>query len=431
MKTFAAPTIRLDYGKMRWLITSWLTLSTVLNVIEKQTLSIVAPFLRETLHISLEQYSYIVTAFLVSYGVMYAVGGWFVDRVGERIGMAACVGWWAVCTMLTSLVQGALSLGAVRFLVGLGEPGVYPAALKTTTRWFPKAERGTPIAVFSSGGAVGNMLAAPLIAMVALRFGWRASFLLPGTLGLLWLAGWLTIYRLPEKHPGVTAHDLAKLAEEDSTDPKLGWFALFRNRNVMALVLARLISDPVNYFYVFFIPEYLKSQRGFSLADIGMYAWMPFMAGALGGMVGGRWSDILIKRGTQPAKARLRILYMSAAVAPLGVLTSQVHSVAVALILMSLMSFIVYCWFINTAAVIPDIASVRQAGSILGIMGTAGTFGGMLFMPLVGFLVTRFGSYQLIFAIVGSVHVIGALILWGMIRIPKQTPDVLEECYEA
>ena len=166
MKTFAAPTIRLDYGKMRWLITSWLTLSTVLNVIEKQTLSIVAPFLRETLHISLEQYSYIVTAFLVSYGVMYAVGGWFVDRVGERIGMAACVGWWAVCTMLTSLAQGALSLGAVRFLVGLGEPGVYPAALKTTTRWFPKAERGTPIAVFSSGGAVGNMLAAPLIAMV-------------------------------------------------------------------------------------------------------------------------------------------------------------------------------------------------------------------------------------------------------------------------
>ena len=416
---------------MRWLIAFWLTLSTVLNVIEKQTLSIVAPFLRETLHISLVQYSYIVTAFLLSYGVMYAVGGLFVDRVGERIGMAACVGWWAVCTMLTALVQGALSLGAVRFLVGLGEPGVYPAALKTTTRWFPKAERGTPIAVFSSGGAVGNMLAAPLIAMVALRFGWRASFLLPGTLGLLWLAGWLIIYRLPERYPGVTPKELAKLSEDDSTDPKPSWFALFRNRNVMALVLARLISDPVNYFYVFFIPEYLKSQRGFSLADIGMYAWMPFMAGAIGGIVGGGWSDFLIKRGTQPAKARLRILYISAAVAPLGVLTSQVHSVALALVLMSLMSFIVYCWFINTAAVIPDIASVRQTGSILGIMGTAGTLGGMLFMPLVGFLVTRFGSYQLIFAIVGSVHVIGALILWSMIRIPKDTPRALEECYEA
>jgi MFS family permease len=174
---------------MRWLIAIWLTLSTILNVIEKQTLSIVAPFLRETLHISVAQYSYVVTAFLLSYGVMYAVGGWFVDRVGERIGMAACVGWWAVCTMLTSLVQGVFSLGAVRFLVGLGEPGVYPAALKTTTRWFPKAERGTPIALFSSGGAVGNMLAAPLIAVVALRFGWRAAFLLPGILGLFWLAG--------------------------------------------------------------------------------------------------------------------------------------------------------------------------------------------------------------------------------------------------
>jgi ACS family hexuronate transporter-like MFS transporter len=423
---------------MRWLIAIWLTLSTILNVIEKQTLSIVAPFLRETLHISVAQYSYVVTAFLLSYGVMYAVGGWFVDRVGERIGMAACVGWWAVCTMLTSLVQGVFSLGAVRFLVGLGEPGVYPAALKTTTRWFPKAERGTPIALFSSGGAVGNMLAAPLIAVVALRFGWRATFLLPGMLGLFWLAGWLTMYRLPEKHPGIAAKDLAELAEEDTTDPKLGYLALFRNRNVLALVLARLISDPVNYFYIFFIPEYLKSQRGFSLADIGMYAWIPFVAGAIGGMVGGRWSDILIKRGTQPAKARLRILYASAAVAPLGILTSQVHSAALALVLMSLMSFIVYCWFINTAALIPDIAPVRQTGSILGIIGTAGTFGGMLFMPLVGFLVTRFGSYQLIFAIVGSVHVIAALTLRGVIRIPKDTPKVpkdtpkvLEECYEA
>jgi len=169
-----------------------------------------------------------------------------------------------------------------------------------------------------------------------------------------------------------------------------------------------------------------------------MYAWIPFVAGAIGGMVGGRWSDILIKRGTQPAKARLRILYASAAVAPLGILTSQVHSAALALVLMSLMSFIVYCWFINTAALIPDIAPVRQTGSILGIIGTAGTFGGMLFMPLVGFLVTRFGSYQLIFAIVGSVHVIAALTLRGVIRIPKDTPKVpkdtpkvLEECYEA
>jgi ACS family hexuronate transporter-like MFS transporter len=416
---------------MRWLITAWLTLSTVLNVIDKQTLSIVAPFLRETLHISVAQYSYVVTAFLLAYGVMYSVGGWFVDRVGERIGMATCVGWWAVCTMLTSLVQGAFSLGVVRFMVGLGEPGVYPAALKTTTRWFPKTERGTPIALFSSGGAVGNMLAAPMIALVALRFGWRASFLLPGTLGLLWLAGWLTMYRLPEKHPGVTARDLVKLAEEDSTDAKVGWLALFRNRNVLALVLARLVSDPVNYFYLFFIPEYLKSQRGFSLADIGMYAWMPFVAGAVGGIVGGRWADILAKRGMQPAKAKLRILYGSAAVAPLGILTSQVHSAALALVLMSLMSFIVYCWFINTAALIPDIAPVSQTGSILGIIGTAGTFGGMLFMLLVGFLVTRFGSYQLIFAIVGSVHVIAALALRSMIHIPKDTPKILEECYEA
>src|SRR5713226_2852137 len=195
-------TFGLTYRRMRWVIAGWLTLSTILNLIDRQTLSILAPVLREQFNMSVQGYANVVTAFQVSYTVMYAVGGRLVDKIGERIGMAGCILWWSICTMLTALAQGAVSLGVFRFLLGLGEPGNYPAALRATTRWFPKAERGLPVALFSSGSACGNVIAPPLVAGLTLLYGWRAAFVLPGALGFLWLAGWLAIYRVPAEYPG-------------------------------------------------------------------------------------------------------------------------------------------------------------------------------------------------------------------------------------
>lgn len=417
---------------MRWVISVWLALSTVLNVIDKQTLSILAPLLRDQFHLSVQAYSNVVTAFMVSYTVMYTVGGRVVDWVGERAGMAACILWWSICTMLTGLAQGAFSLGAIRFLLGLGEPGNYPAALRATTRWFPKAERGLPIALFSSGGALGNVVAPPLIAALALSFGWRAAFFLPGALGLLWLAGWLLIYRAPAQYPGIRQEELQQL-ESEKNIPSIGfaqWAALLKQRNVLTLVLARFVSDPAWYFYVFWIPEYLKRERGFSLADIGMYAWIPFVAGALGGMTGGRASDVLIRRGVAPVKARSLILYSAAAIAPLGILTSRVHSAAAAIALIAVMAFVAYTWFINTAAMIPDVVGEEVVGSVLGFIGTAGSAGAVLFTPLVGYLVSHY-SYSAVFAIAGSMHLVGALIIWVFRMSPKAPVLAHEVMHEA
>lgn len=402
---------------MRWVIAAWLTLSTILNVIDKQTLSILAPLLRDQFHLSVQEYSNVVTAFMVSFTVMYTVGGRFVDWVGERIGMAACILWWSVCTMLTALAQGAWSLGIIRFLLGVGEPGNYPAALRATTRWFPKAERGLPIAFFSSGGAVGNIVAPPMVAGVTLLLGWRAAFLLPGFLGLLWLAGWLAIYRLPAQYPGITREELKQLetGEDAAVKGAVPWTSLLKNRNVLGLVLSRFVSDPVWYFYLFWIPEYLRRERGFSLTDIGLYGWIPFVAGAIGGMTGGHASDMLIVRGVSPARARSRILYISACMAPLGMLTSQAHSAATAILLIAIMAFVAYSWFINTAAMIPDVVSEKAVGSVLGLVGSAGSFGGVLFTPVVGFLVSHY-SYASVFVTVGSLHLVGALILRTLLR---------------
>lgn len=407
---------RRSYGKTRWIVTALLTLSTILNFIDRQTLSILAPLLRDKFHISVEGYSHVVAAFLIAYSVMYTFGGRFVDWIGERLGMAICISWWSICTMLTGFVSGAWSLGIVRFLLGLGEPGNSPAALRASTRWFPREERGLPIAIFSSGSAVGYIVAAPLIAALTLRFGWRVAFLVPGLLGLLWLAAWLVIYDDPLENTSLSEEYRAKLVrdrEHGAYNSRLPSFrSLLSNHNVLALLLARFFSDPVSYFYAFWIPEYLTHERGFSLSAIGMYAWIPFVAAAIGGLLGGRASDLLIQRGVPPAKARRIILYISAPFAPLGIFTSQVRSASIAILLMSLMSFVVYCWFINTAAIIPDIVPERAVASVLGIVGTAGSASGVLFTFLVGFLVSRYSSYHAVFFILGSMHLIAALILW-------------------
>ncbi len=259
-----------------------------------------------------------------------------------------------------------------------------------------------------------------MIAGLTLAFGWRSAFLLPGLLGLLWLVVWLWIYQLPQAHPGITPEELSLLAPDNESASEVTapnrWSSLLKDRNVLALVLARLVSDPVWYFYLFWTPEYLKRERGFSLTDIGLYAWIPFVAGALGGMVGGQASDKLITAGVPNVRARTRVLYISAALAPLGIWTSKAHSAPAAILLIAAMAFVAYSWFINTAALIPDLFPDRVVGSVLGLMGTAGSAGGIVFTVLVGFLLTHY-SYGTVFALAGSMHVLASFILWALMRV--------------
>jgi MFS transporter, ACS family, hexuronate transporter len=408
---------RTSYRTLRWVLILWITVSTVLNYMDRQTLSILAPLLRDQFHMSTEQYSNVVSAFLLSYTVMYTAGGAFVDAVGERIGMTACIVWWSVVTMLHSLAAGPLSLGALRFLLGIGEPGNYPAALRATTTWFPKKERGLPVAVYSSGSALGALLAPPLIAYITLRLGWRFAFILPGACGLIWVAVWLAIYRKPAEY----GYSVASSPQSDG--PKPSWRSLLRDRNVLGLFFARMIADPVWYFYLFWIPEYLKRERGFSLADIGFYAWIPFVAADLGGLFAGFSSDRLIQHGMPAACARRRVLYGAAALAPVGILTSRAQSNGAAIALIAVAGFICFVWFINTATLVSDVFPESVVGSVQGLIGSAGSAGGVLFNLITGFLVDHKG-YGAVFALAGSMHLVAALILWGLMRDTPPTDMV-------
>jgi MFS transporter, ACS family, aldohexuronate transporter len=412
--------LRQGERRLRWFIIGWITLSTILNLIDRQTLSILAPTLTKRFHLSNTDYSSIVNWFLLSYTVMYTVAGRFVDKVGEKIGMTACIFWWSITTMLHSLATGGLSLKILRFCLGIGEPGNYPAALRVATRWFAKEERGLPIAIFSSGSSVGSLIAPPLISFLALSFGWQAAFFVPGFLGVLWVLVWVLVYRMPAAAVDGRPTPVWASDGEHGLPKSETLFGLLSDARVRAIVLARLVSDPVWVFYIYWTPKYLSDHWGYNLKDLGLYLWIPFVFGGAGGIFGGMASDWLIRRGLTPARARKRVLYAAGAVAPLGMSIGFASSSGVSLALIAVMAFVVYIWYIDTAALISDVFPERIVGSVLGLMGTAGSLGGIILNWITGHLLDTYHSYTPVFFIAGSGHLLASLIIFFFL---KESPE--------
>lgn len=417
-----AESLRPAERRLRWFLVGWLTLSTILNLIDKNTLAILAPTLSEKFGMSQADYGRIIMAFQLAYAVMYVVGGRFVDLVGEKIGMTACVVWWSIAAILHAFARGALSFGIFRFLLGIGEPGNYPAALRATARWFSKEERGLPIAIWSSGSSVGSLIAVPIIAFLALHFGWRSAFIVPGLVGAVWVLVWMLAYRLPLVAVAGSAAALEAAAGANTSAPgKITFMDLLKNKKVLAIMGVRLLNDPIWVFYIAWMPKYLAEVWKFDLQQMALYGWIPFLFGGMGGMFGGVASDWLIRRGIAPAKSRKLCLYATAALAPLGMLTGFVGSAAVSIALLAMMAFVCYTWFISTAALMSDIFPEPVVGSVLGLSAGLGQFGGILMAGLAGYLLQRGGadvrqSYALLFIIAGSAHVVASLILFFFLK---------------
>ncbi len=423
-RTFAE-SLRPAERRHRWFLVGWMTLSTILNLVDKNTLAILAPTLSKEFDISQVEYSRIIMAFQFAYAVMYIVAGRFVDVVGEKVGMTACVVWWSIAAMLHALARGALSFGIVRFLLGIGEPGNYPAALRASARWFSKEERGLPIAIWSSGSSVGSLLSVPLIAFLALHLGWRSAFVLPGLVGIVWVIVWTLAYRMPSvpvEGPSVSVEAPATAAER-AAEPH-SFLDLLKNKQVLAIIGVRLLNDPIWVFYIAWMPKYLTEVWGFDLKQMALFGWIPFLFGGMGGMFGGVASDWLIRHGMTAARARKTCLYVTGAIAPLGMLTGYVGSAGVSIALLAMMAFICYTWFISTAALMSDVFPERVVGSVLGLAAGAGQFGGILMAWLAGYLLQRGGadvrhSYASLFIIAGSAHLVGCAILFLFLRDRK------------
>jgi ACS family hexuronate transporter-like MFS transporter len=303
-------------------------------------------------------------------------------------------------------------LGIFRALLGVAEPCVYPAGVKACTEAFAPKERALPMGIFSSGSAIGALIAAPLVAWFTIAFGWRFAFVIPGLLGLCWLPLWLKAYK-PRADP-------AWLGEEEPRT-KTPWRQLLKRRAVWGLILARLFSDPVWYFYLFWLPDYLQRARHLSLHDIAIYGWIPFLWADLGNIGGGALSDWFIRRGIAPARARLATLIAVGCLAPAGAFAGVVSSVGSAIAITCLVAFLTQVWSVNTVALAADLVPASDVGTVMGMMGTAGSMGGAMFAQLLGLLIGGFG-YRSAFMVAASLHPLAILILVLSKTARVQTP---------
>lgn len=388
---------------MRWVIALLLFLSTVINYMDRQNLSILARTIQNDLHISDMQYSYVVQAFLLAYTITYIFAGRMTDWLGTRVSMALFVSWWAIADMLTSLSRSAMSLGFFRFLLGIGEPGNYTAAPRAVSEWFPPKERGLIIGLYTAGATLGATLAPPVVAYAARSFGWRAAFVFTGSLGLIWLIPWLLIYRTPSE----------KVASgtENRVTTESPWKEILRRRETWLLLIGRLLTDPVWYFLLFWFPKYLNDSRHLSLMETGRIAWLVYLAADLGCLAAGYFSGVLIRRGTAPAVSRLRLMTLSAILIPVSPLIAFSPDAMTAVLIASIAAFAHLCWQTSLSTLLVDLYPQHLIGTVFGLVAAGSGLGGMLSTNIVGRVITTW-SYTPLFIAMGLLHPIA----WLMIR---------------
>lgn len=391
---------------LRWVMLAMTFFATVINYLDRQTLSVMAPVLLDRFHISAGTYSQIITAFMLAYTIMNGISGPLLDRLGSRIGYSLTIAFWSAAEVLTAAATGAMSLGIYRFLLGIGEAGNYPAGVKVIGEWFPPQERSLASGIFNSGAAIGAMLAPPLLAWAALTFGWRAAFVTVGLLGFLWMVVWLIIYQEPPTTPGESALPAPRV------------MSLVRDRFVWQFTLSKVFADPVWYFYTFWFPQYLKVGHGFSLAQIGKIGWIPFATAFVGNLAGGFLTMFILQTNISIQTARrISILVFSAcmvAAFPAAIVPSAITSIA----LISLATFGYSGALANVLALPRDVFPKNAVASIWGLASMGSGFGGMIFSLATGWLVDHY-SFRPVFMLFGTLPIVAAILVWTLPRAAR------------
>ena len=411
-------------GRVRWWIVWTLFFSTVINYISRQTFSVLAPLISSQYHLTHTDLGRILGAFQISYAVTWLLGGIFLDAVGTRLGLALAVIFWSVVNILTGFASSVFGFACFRFLLGIGEGLNWPGASKTVAEWFPSQERSLAVAIFDSGSSVGGAVAALAVPLIAIRFGWRAAFVVSGLLGFVWLLVWLRVYHPLDRHPRVTPQEISFIrAGQDApvTSAERGvrrWLNLARNRNVWGIVLGRALTDPIWWFYVFWLPQYLSDARGFSLQRIALFAWMPFVAADLGNFTGGLVSGYCIRRGVSVVRARTWVCVFSSLPILAGIPAASVHSVYAALALICFALWGYASWSTMGLTLPSDLFPQDVVATVTGVSGLAAGLVGAVFTVAVGILVDRF-SYGPAFLVAGLMPLFATASILLLIRAPR------------
>jgi ACS family hexuronate transporter-like MFS transporter len=398
--------------RLRWYIVGLLFAGSAISYIDRQALSINAPAIRDEFGLTNTEYAYLVTAFLVAYTFGYSASGYLVDKIGTRLAFTFFMVSWSIVAALHGFASGFGSLGALRFLLGLAEAGAVPASMRAISEWFPERERSMASGIFAAGTPGGILLAAPLVAFLTLSFGWRMAFIVTGLFGLLWLVPWLWLYHVPERHPRISPVEQRWIVGgRVQHRPGTARMAdLLRYRQPWAIIIGRFMMDPVWWFYVFWLPNYLADERGFSLQAIGEFAWIPFVAGMLGTVSGGCLSAWLVRRYGSLTFARKAVLFLSAAGSLLGIPAVFVSDAWLSLTLICLVTFSLGAWATTIMTLAADILPPNLVGSMTGLSGTGAALGGIVFTVATGWLVDNY-SYWPVFALAATSPLVGFAVL--------------------
>lgn len=411
---------------LRWRVAVLLCLITTVNYLDRQALAITGPTLMQEFSLSNTEFGIINSTFLFAYAVGHLLAGPFIDRFGTRRAFGIAVVAWSVAGMLHAWGRGFASFLALRGVLGLTEAANFPAALKAVAEWFPRRDRSLAVGIVTVGPGLGAVLAPPLLGALAVGWGWQAAFLVPGAVGFLWLALWLRWYRLPEQHPGLGAAerglilaDREPAGEGAPVRPLRDLAGYLRHREVWGLVLSRFTNDGAFYFFVTWLPTYLAQARGFDLRQIAAFAWIPFLAADAGSLAGGWAGQRLIGGGASVDRARKLCIWTGALLVPLALPAATADSVWTAMALIGLAMFAIQFKAANLFALPVDLFPAREVGSVWGLFGAVGSFGGMAFVAAAGWVSQHF-SYEPVFWAVGVTQVLSAVFVSWL--IPRVAP---------
>ena len=412
-------------GNYRWGICALLFFATTINYMDRQVLGLLAPDLQKIFHWNEIEYGYIVTAFQTTYALGLLLMGRFMDRVGTRTGYATSIAIWSLSAMGHALANSVFGFGFARAMLGLGESGNFPAAIKTVTEWFPKKERALATGIFNSGTNVGAIVAPLTVPWIAVHLGWRWAFLFTGFFSATWLVLWLALYRRPQEHPRLSPSELGYI-QSDPAEPSvhIPWLKLLPHRQTWAFTLGKFMTDPIWWFYLFWLAKFFASAHGLTLTKIGPPLVVIYLAADVGSVFGGWLSSSLIKQGWSVNRARKTAMLICALCVVPVVFIPHLTGLWPQVALFSLATAAHQGWSCNIFTTASDMFPRRAVGSVVGIGGFGGAVGGMCIASFTGFHLQHTHSYAQLFFIAAAAYLSALLVI--QLLAPRLEPAILE-----
>jgi ACS family hexuronate transporter-like MFS transporter len=400
-------------GHYRWTICALLFVATTINYIDRAVLGILAPTLQKTIGWNEAQYGYIVMAFMTAYAIGILLIGGFIDRVGTRVGYAVAVGVWSLSAMGHSLVRSAMGFGFARFMLGLGESGNFPAGIKTVAEWFPKKERALATGIFNCGTNMGATIAPLVVPVIAGRLGWYWAFLFTGFFSAIWMVLWLTTYRKPQDHPRVSVAELAYInSEKGEQATKIPWLRLLSHRQTWAILIGKLMSDPVWFFLLFWLPKFFNSRYGLTTKQFALPLIIIYNIAAVGSIVGGWLPAKFLQLGWTMNRARKTSMLVCALAWIPMIFVASVHNLWLAVAFISLAASAHQGWSANLFTLASDMFPRSAVASVVGIGGFGGAAATIFVALSVGLLLQFTGNnYVPVFIVAGFAYVAALLIV--------------------